>query len=268
MTNEMQLAQAAGLPVPSHDMAMGQYPNPQGKPVGLKKIHRLMRGRYPLVITLGLLFGVAGGLMGFLSAQPIYTSTFTVEIVPQIQTPGSYTGEMIPGYTLFLQSQVAVLKSYELVQRALDEDEWKGTGAPRGDEAAMARFAAGVEAENFPPDTSMLRISYADPDKSLALAGAQSLLKAYREFFEQSDETLYPEKLQELQKQQAKYNSDLQSAAQQLRELQNQYNTDDLVSFQSENMRHQGDLASRLDDDKTRLDIDEKIMGVNQPGGT
>ncbi|MGD0766869.1 MAG: AAA family ATPase [Tepidisphaeraceae bacterium] len=267
MTNEMQLAQAAGLPIPSHDMATGQHPNQQGKPMGLKKIHRLMRGRYPLVITLGLLFGVAGGLMGFLSAQPVYTSTFVVEIVPQIQNPSNYMGEMMPGYNLFLQSQVAVLKSYEIVQRALDEDEWKATGAPRGDDAAMAHFAAGVEAENSPPDTTMLKISYSDPDKNLALAGAQSVLKAYREFFEQSDETLYPEKLQELQKQQAKYNSDLQSSAQQLRELQNQYNTDDLVSFQSENMRHQGDLASRLDDDKTRLDIDEKIMGVNQPGG-
>ncbi|MGD0388065.1 MAG: AAA family ATPase [Tepidisphaeraceae bacterium] len=267
MTNEMQLAQAAGLPVVSHEMATGQPPNQPGKPAGLKKIHRLLRGRYPLVITLGLLFGIAGGLTGFLSTQPIYTSTFTVEIVPQVQTPGSYTGEMIPGYTLFLQSQVAVLKSYDVVQRALDEDAWKATGAPRGDEAAIAHFAAGVEAENNPPDTSMLRISYSDPDKNLALAGAQSVLKAYQEFCADSDQSLYPQKLQELQRQQTKYSNDLASYAQSLRELQSQYNTDDLASYQSENMRHLGDLSSRLDDAKTRLDIDQKIMGVNQPGG-
>jgi capsular exopolysaccharide synthesis family protein len=267
MTNEMQLAQAAGLPVPSHDMATVQHGNQQGKPVGLKRIHRLMRGRYPLVITLGLLFGVAGGLMGFLSSQPIYTSAFTVEIVPQVQTPSNLYGDVIPGYNLFLQSQVAVLKSYEIVQRALDEDEWKATGAPRGDDAAMAHFAGGVEAENYPPDTSMLRISYSDPDKSLALAGAQSLLKAYREFFDASDQTAYPQKLQELQKLQTKYANDLASYEQSLRELQSQYNTDDLGSFQSENMRHLGDLSSRLDDAKTRLDIDQQIMGINQPGG-
>ena len=267
MTNEMQLAQAAGLPVPSHDMATGQHGNQQGKPVGLKRIHRLMRGRYPLVITLGLLFGVAGGLMGFLSEEPIYTSSFTVEIVPQVQTPGSYTGEMIPGYTMFLQSQVAVLKSYDVVQRALDEDAWKATGAPRGDDAAITRFAAGVEAENNPPDTSMLRISYSDPDRNLALAGAQSVLKAYQEFCAESDQSLYPQKLQELQRLQTKYSNDLASSAQSLRELQSQYNTDDLASFQDENMRHQGELASRLDDAQTRLDIDQKIMGGNQPSG-
>jgi capsular exopolysaccharide synthesis family protein len=267
MTNEMQLAQAAGLPVPSHDMATGQHGNPQSKPMGLKRIHRLLRGRYPLVITLGLLFGVAGGLMGYLGTEPIYTSTFTVEIVPEIQNTGNYMGEMMPGYSLFLQSQVAVLQSYTLLQRALDEDEWKATGAARGNEAAVAHFAAGVEAENYPPDTSMLRIGYADPDKNLALAGAQSLLKAYREFFEESDQTLYPQKLQLLERQRSKYSNDLASYAQSLRELQSQYNTDDLASFQSENMRHLGDLSSRLDDAKTRLDIDQKIIGVNQAGG-
>ena len=264
MTNEMQLAQAAGLPVPSH-VATGQPGNQQGKPVGLKRIHRLMRGRYPLVITLGLMFGIAGGLMGFLSTQPTYTSTFMVEIVPQVHTPGSYVGEMIPGYGLYLQSQVAMVKSSGLVQRALDEDEWKAGGGPRGDDAAVARFATGVEAQNE-PDTAMLKISYSDPDKNLALAGAQSVLKAYREFFEESDESLYPQKLQELQRLQTKYSTDLASYAQSLRELQAQYNTDDLASFQSENMRQLGYLSNQLDNEKTKLDIDQTLLGVNQPG--
>jgi succinoglycan biosynthesis transport protein ExoP len=265
MTNEMQLAQAAGLPVLGHDMANG-HANHQGKPVGLKKIHRLLRGRYPLVITLGLLFGVAGGLMGYLSQRPIYTSSFTVELVPQIQSPSSVDGEMIQGYSMWLQSQVAIIKSYELVQLALDQDEWKATGAPRGDEMAISAFAAGVEAENYPPDTSMLKISFSDPDKDLALAGAQSVLKAYLKFFEESDPMMYTQKLQELQKLQTKYSNDLASYTQSLNELQSQYNTDDLSSFQAQNMQELGWLANQLDNAKTQLDIDQRSMGAIAPG--
>jgi beta-lactamase regulating signal transducer with metallopeptidase domain len=78
---------------------------------------------------------------------------------------------------------------------------------------------------------------------------------------------LYAQKLQELQRVQVKYSNDLTSYEQALRELQSQYNTDDLASFQSENMRQLGQLSARLDDAKTRLDIDRNIMGVNQPGG-
>src|ERR1700683_711213 len=162
MTNEMQLAQAAGLPMVGHDATNG-HAHHHGRPTGFSKVHRLLRGRYPLVITLGLLFGMAGGLMGYLSQKPIYTSSFTVELVPQIQSPSSPDGEMMQGYSMWLQSQVAIIKSYELVQLALDQDEWKATGAPRGDEVAIGRFATGVEAENYPPDTSMLKISYSDP---------------------------------------------------------------------------------------------------------
>lgn len=268
MTNEMQLAQAAGLPVMGQESTNGHGHNNQGKPMGLKKIHRLLRGRYPLVITLGLLFGVAGGLMGYLSQKPIYTSSFTVELVPQIQTVNSVDGEVMQGYSMWLQSQVAIIKSYELVQLALDQDEWKATGAPRGDEVAISRFAAGVEAENYPPDTSMLKISFSDPDKDLALAGSQSLLKAYQRFFEESDPMMYTQKLQELQKQQTKYSNDLASYTQSLNELQAQYNTDDLASFQAQNMQELGWLANQLDNAKTQLDIDNQMMGSIAPGQT
>jgi polysaccharide biosynthesis transport protein len=266
MTNEMQLAQAAGLPVVGQDAMNGQGQNQHGKPMGLKKVHRLLRGRYPLVITLGLLFGVAGALMGFLSQKPIYTSSFTVELVPKIQSLGSVDGEMMQGYSMWLQSQVAIIKSYELVQLALDQDEWKATGAARGDEAAIGAFASGVEAENYPPDSSMLKISFSDPDKELALAGSQSVLKAYEKFFDESDPMMYTERMQVLQKLQTKYSNDLASYQQSLNELQSQYNTDDLATYLAQQMQELGWLANQLDNANTALDIDKQMIGSIAPG--
>src|SRR5580698_4565033 len=94
MTNEMQLAQAAGLPATGHDTGHGHGNNAHhGTATGFKKVHKLLRGRYPLVITLGLIFGTAGALTGFLSQRPLFSSTFQLEIDTTIHTPDNPIGE-------------------------------------------------------------------------------------------------------------------------------------------------------------------------------
>jgi succinoglycan biosynthesis transport protein ExoP len=266
MTNEMQLAQAAGLPMVGQDMSHGHHANNGAKPVGLKRIHRLLRGRYPLVITLGLLFGVAGALMGYLSQKPLYSSHCQVLIDPTIHPVGSYGGEMMSGYNLFLESQIRVIESYEVVQRALDEDEWKDAGGARGSDMALAHFASGLEVENI-PNTSILKITYSDPDSKLAYAGAQAVMGAYREFFQDEDPMMYTSKLQELDKQRTKYTNDLTNYDGQLTTLQQTYDTDDLASYQSTNMEELARLTNLIEDYKTQLDIDQRLLGAPVTGG-
>jgi Mrp family chromosome partitioning ATPase/uncharacterized protein involved in exopolysaccharide biosynthesis len=266
MTNEMQLAQAAGLPMGSHELAnLHSANNQNGKPVGFKKIHRLLRGRYPLVIMLGLLFGVAGALLGYLSQRPIYSSRAQVMIDPVIQNLSSWGGETMSSYGLFLESQVRVVGSYEVIQRALDEDEWKDAGGMRGNDAALAHFASGLEIDNI-PNTAILRITYDDPDPKLAYAGAQSIMKAYREFFQDQDPMMFTGKLQELEKLRTKATNDLQNDEAQLTDLQKVYDTDDLTSYQSTHMEQLAQLANALENLKTQLDIDQHLAG-QLPGG-
>jgi capsular exopolysaccharide synthesis family protein len=264
MTNEMQLAQAAGL-ANAMEHANGAN-NAKPKPIGLKKIHRLLRGRYPLVITLGLIFGIAGGLTGFLLEEPLFTSSSQVEVTPTVQSPNEIVGNPISDYERLLQSQVAVIRSYELIQSAMNQDEWKSAGGPPPTETAMVKFASQLTAENYPTDTSMLRISFSDPDRNLALAGAQSILKAYMTFYDQDDPMMYTQKLQELDKDRAKYQQQLNSAQQTLRDVQSQWNTDDLTSFQSTAQAELGLLANQLNEAKLQLDIDQKSIGRMQGG--
>jgi Mrp family chromosome partitioning ATPase/uncharacterized protein involved in exopolysaccharide biosynthesis len=266
MTNEMQLAQAAGLPLTGHELAYAQGANNQnGKPVGLKKIHRLLRGRYPLVIMLGLLFGIAGALLGYLSQHPLFASRSQVMIDPVIQSLNSWGGETMSSYGLFLESQVRVVGSYEVIQRALDEDEWKDAGGMRGNDAALAHFASGLDIDNI-PNTAILRITYSDPDPKLAFAGAQSIMKAYREFFQDEDPMMFTRKLQELEQLRTKATNDLQNNETQLTDLQKVFDTDDLTSFQQTHMAELAQLSNALDNFKTQLDIDQRLVGQG-PGG-
>jgi polysaccharide biosynthesis transport protein len=268
MTNEMQLAAAAGLPGGVNDFGNGANGHNRPKPNGLKKIHRLLRGRYPLVITMGLLFGLAGGLTGYLSQQPLFTSSFQIEISPTIYSVGSATGEEIAGYDRLLQTQIAMIKGPNLVQRAMEEDEWKSAGGPPPQsDAATTHFAQELYAENYPLDTAMLRVSYSDPDRNIALAGAQSVLKAYTEFFEQTDPMMYGPKLQQLDNDKTNYQNELTQCSQRLREIENEFNTDDLTTYQHQAQDLLGQLENNLTDARMQLDIDQRSLGAMQQGG-
>lgn len=265
MTNEMQLAHAAGLAPGGQDFHAG-HGNQKPKPIGFKRIHRLLRGRYPLIVTLGLIFGFAGALTGYLAVEPTFSSSFQVEINSTVQGINSPTGDLIAGYDRFLQSQVAMIRSYELIHRAMDEDEWKSAGGAPPDETSVIRFAGALDAEIFPTDSSTLKVTFEDPDRAVALAGSQSVEKAFKEFFEQTDPMMYSQKLQELEKHRTKYQDELNSDEQQLRYIQDQWNTDDLASFQNQNMERLGQLGNQLNDAKMTLDIDQKSIGAIQGG--
>jgi capsular exopolysaccharide synthesis family protein len=266
MTNEMQLAHAAGLPT-GHELAPGHANNhQQNQPTtGFKRVHKLLRGRYPLVVTLGLIFGVAGGLTGYLTQRPQFSSGFQIEINPTIHTPGNVIGDQMLGYDRFLQSQVAVIRSYELIQRALDEEDWRNADGPRGDEAALVQFYGGLEAENYPAETSILRVTYANPDKDLAYAGAQSVMKAYSQFMQDSDPMSVGANLQEVDKMRTKYSNDMLSYSQRLHELQQEFNTDDLTSYQQQQMSTLAQLEGALAGAKMQLKIDQGLLN-QQPG--
>src|SRR3954462_10298945 len=51
-----------------------------GEPSVLKKVHRLLRGRYLLAIALGLLGAGLGALGGFVSQKPAYRSDGLIQI--------------------------------------------------------------------------------------------------------------------------------------------------------------------------------------------
>jgi capsular exopolysaccharide synthesis family protein len=250
-----------------HELAPGQHGNnQQNQPVsGFKRVHKLLRGRYPLVITLGLIFGFAGGLTGFLTQKPQFSSGFQIEINPTIHMPGNVIGDEILGYDRFLQSQVAVIRSYELIQRALDEEDWKNADGPRGDEAALVVFYGGLEAENFPAETSILRVTYTNPDKDLAFAGAQSIMKAYTQFMQDSDPLMVGSNMQEIDKMRTKASNDMLSYQQRLRELQEEFKTDDLNSYQQQNMTLLAQLDGALAAATLQLKMDQGLLN-QQPG--
>ena len=244
MNNEMQLAHAAGLPT-SFDLSSAYHQSnaAANRPTGAKRLHRLLRGRYPLVITLGLLFGIAGGIVGFLSKKPQYVTPSLLMIDPKIPQMHDPNGEPMADYEMFIQSQVAVITGSEVIARALDEPEWKevmkANGGARIDEASIRSFGNSLEVEN-PPGTENIEIKFSDPDPKVSLAGAQAIYKAYRETYEETDPLMFAPKLKVMEGEMSSLSSDLDALHGQLAELVSRYHTDDLTGYLDEEMK---DLA-------------------------
>ena len=267
MTNEMQLAHAAGLPATGHEMAPGHGNHQQSQQTGFKRVHKLLRGRYPLVITLGLLFGIAGGLTGYLTQKPQFSSGFQIEINPIVHMPGNPMGDPMLGYDRFLQSQVAVIRSYELIQRALDEDDWKNADGARRRGVCWCSSAMDWTRRIIPRKRRSSRVSYSNPDRDLAFAGAVSVLKAYTQFMLDSDPMGVGSNLQEIDKMRTKYSNDLLSYQERLHDYQNEFNTDDLSTYQAQNMNELGQLEGALTNAKMQLNIDLGLLSQSQAGG-
>jgi len=93
----------------------------------LLMLHRLLRGRYVLAISLALVFGVVGGGLGYMSKKPQYESTGQIRIQPSLpkvlfQTEQSTATQM---FSSFVSSQAEFIKKGGVIDRALVSDEWR-----------------------------------------------------------------------------------------------------------------------------------------------
>jgi Mrp family chromosome partitioning ATPase/uncharacterized protein involved in exopolysaccharide biosynthesis len=249
MTSETQLAHAAGLPVAGTDAHPGMgvhVPSAAAPPPsGLKKIHRLLRGRYPLVLGLGAVMGITCALIGYLSKSPMYESSGTIYMSPTIPSANNTIDEMLPGYSNFLHSQAAWIASRDMVELAMKNPKWQALDKPR-DDAAIDDFVSNLDVSEKP--NSLIEVTYADPDPKVAQAGAEAICEAYQDFYEAQDPLLITRKINQIDHQRSLIGNDLQLLQAQLSELSKKYGSVDLSEFSNSQMQQLAHLESELSD--------------------
>jgi Mrp family chromosome partitioning ATPase len=259
MTNETRLAQASGLTVAALDpVAATAPPGATVRPVGFKKMHRLLRGRYPTVITLGIIFGLLGLAMGYFMPKPTFQSFGRIEINPAIPSVTSAVGELQPGYSSFIQSQVTAIETHEMAVRAMNQQEWKNAeGASSADDEAVERFVSYLDAEQL-PGTNIIKIAFSDPDPKLARAGALAMCLAYQAYFKVSDPLHFNEHVKMLEDRKNAITTDLHDLQVRLDQLANIYGTSNLTDYLDEEMKELALLGTDLNNAK--MDYSESLM--------
>lgn len=146
----------------------------------LRKVHRLLRGRYVIAIVLAGICGVVGASAGFISQRPAYKSDGLIEVKPIIPDIDSYDRVMLM-YGTHMQSQVAWLKSERLIRLALERPEWKAAKPGFGPDLA-AVFNQNLTV-TYLKNTPLIQVSYSDADAKVAPVAVRTIINTYKEKF-------------------------------------------------------------------------------------
>src|SRR5436309_1396010 len=116
----------AGLPASPEELwggngANGSSSTALGSPggqaqmnTGLKKLHRMFRGRYLWGLGLALIGATAGGVLGWKSQLPQYQSAGLVEVRPVVLASATME-KVIPYYTQFVKGQASVIQDTRVI---------------------------------------------------------------------------------------------------------------------------------------------------------
>ena len=224
MSNDYQLAHTTPAPAdfwtqggsavlaPPTPPAPGQSVSAPTKLSPMTKAHRLLRGRYPLAITLAAAGAVAGCVLGYAAVAPRYVATGMVQLDPRIITPDKMTNAWVENFNMLLANQSAYLTSNNVAEAAM------------ADKAFVDAFHLAYPGEPLPDDptfisnitvnqnrgASLLNVSYSDRSKDVSEKAATAVLAKYRDLYG-SDEFIrgVDDKLAFLRDHLAQINADL-----------------------------------------------------------
>jgi capsular exopolysaccharide synthesis family protein len=196
----------------------------------IKKAHRLLRGRYPLVILLGATGAVVGGIVGFLALPPKYESAGLVAINPIVTGPEKEY--VIPMVNMYIDQQKGMIASSKVATAALNDpkfiDAWQraygSTPLP-----AVADFIAAINVDHK-ANATLIGVAFDDKKKEVAEAGMHAVLTAYYAQHGSGDEFDTKQRTIDFNKNDlAVQEQSLQSLQNTLGQLGSKYSTTDLT---------------------------------------
>jgi polysaccharide biosynthesis transport protein len=235
MSREMQLRASSAMPGVPGDLFAGKGAMPpaavagsngNGQPSPVQKVHRLLRGRYGLAITLALAGATLGAMVGWFSQTPEMRSEGLIQIEPVIRTIAT-SDKTLPFYTQFMQTQPGVIMSPRVLQRAVENPEWKALNLPI-DGTSTTTLRRGLEAANL-RQTQLIRVAYTHERGDVAQAGVRSVIRAYKDLVGEHQSNVLREHIQALEAEQTKLAADIRTAQANIFALAEGYGTTNLA---------------------------------------
>ncbi|MEX0653264.1 MAG: hypothetical protein WD151_03980 [Phycisphaeraceae bacterium] len=145
----------------------------------------LLRGRLHWAVLLALLLGAGGAVGGYLFIEPVYRSSGLVRISPDVRgvLPDSDVTEPIRHYDSYIDAQVDLMRSRQVIERALQQEAWQRLGRPSTG-GYMRVFRNQLEIERS-RGSQVAELKFYDMDPAAAAAGAASAILAYQDIYEQ-----------------------------------------------------------------------------------
>ena len=152
----------------------------QGHSNAFVMIHRMLRGKYILTFMLAGIFGVVGGTLGYLSQQPQYKSVGVIRIQPTLPKV-LYDSEQSTApkmFSSFVSSQAELIRNGDVIQNALESDEWKAVSYLTSTMTA-SDVQRGLSVKPDRRAQEIITVSYTDENPKISAAIVKSVMDAY-----------------------------------------------------------------------------------------
>lgn len=173
----------------------------------------------PLIATLT----IVGAVLSYASITVKYRSTGYIRFrpaLPRILFPTEQTA-LLPMFDAFVESQTTMLTSQRVIMLALERPVWKALGRGTAPEQ-MERFAASLEV-GHPKGAEVIVVSFVDPDRQAAIAGAKAVIEAYESIYKEADGTQNAQTLQVLESRKTTLSTELRSLNDQVMAIGNEF---------------------------------------------
>ncbi|HEV2292235.1 MAG TPA: AAA family ATPase [Tepidisphaeraceae bacterium] len=224
------------------------------QPSPAAKLHRMMRGRYALAITLALIGATIGAVAGWFSQRAEVMSTAMVSIDPVIRGITN-SDKVMQQYETFLRSQPYNILSDRVITAAMNTDEWKQVGWS-ADTAGMMKFRAAMDTSTI-RGTQNIMISFTHPDPQVAQTGAKSIVKAYSKLYSDMNGSQLREDLLHLDSRITNDTAAMRNMQQQIIDLSAPYGSSDL------SVPHNGMQQKQLEAEQKLIDANISLENAN-----
>lgn len=198
------------------------------EPQPLARIHSLLRGRYLLTFALALLLGASAAAAAYLAWKPRYQSVAQVRVAPIVPRIlfRSEQNDVMPMYEGYIGSQMAMMASERVIDRAMRKPQWKQWNRGMSEEAIREfKESAAIQRDR---GAEVINIRFTDRMPDAAQTGAKSVLDAYMEIFGEEDIKRHELQLSVLENRRATISGEVKALRERIFQIANQYGTDSL----------------------------------------
>jgi hypothetical protein len=228
---------------PSTGAIVEQAPNP------LLSTHQMLRGRYKWAVLLLLIGAGAGTWGGLRLSSVLYRSHASIRVLPVV-TPvmdkGISDKSLMPMFEAYVQGQANILLGERVRAKAMRNEEWLKLG--RGtSEAETLEFAKALRVSHEP---GFLYVDVLDANPEAARGATKAIVKSYESIYEEMESKVGGVRMQYLESDRARQQSDYDSAIAKVAGLGSLAGTD--------NLEHrydlQGKTVEKYADEKDQLE--------------
>ncbi len=192
-------------------------------------IHRLLRGRYILTIVLALVFGIAGGSLGYMSRQPQFESEGLIRIKPTLpkvlfESEQSVAPKM---FSSFVSSQAELIKNGRVIQRAMESDEWRKIDGLTNIQSAFD-VQRRLQVRPSRQAQEIIKVSFSDANALVSATVVSAVMRSYIEEYRDEGSIKNPEILGALNKRKEDLTSKRNTLDNQITTIAEKYRTDNL----------------------------------------